>query len=299
MIQHSLMFVYALSTISIVTIIFWTLCYPVYLLLNVLGLSSKLPRSQQIGCRLHKFGASWLLWMCGVKVYLGKKSAERLEKFANKNVIYVFNHSTNLDPFILTSALPANVRFIHKRELTKVPLLGQALYCSGHISVDRADRSKAIEALKGAEDYVLKPVHEGGSIALAPEGTRTRDGKLVLPFKKGPFHISKNTQAVLVPVLMKGGHNIFPPGSLVLKPSIVSMKVLDELDPKKFKDDVDDMKDALEKIFIEGLKDENWTAGDVADKEKERPVSANFLFPVLVFGITYKVAALVISLIWK
>ncbi len=293
------MFVYALSTISIITIIFWTLATPVYYILNLLGMSSKAPRSQQIGCILHRFGASWLLWMCGVKVYLGKKSAERLDKFKNKNVIYVFNHSTNLDPFILTSALPANVRFIHKRELTKVPLLGQALYCSGHISVDRADRSKAIEALKGAEDYVNLPIHQGGSIALAPEGTRTRDGKLVLPFKKGPFHIAKNTQAVLVPVIMKGGHNIFPPGSVVLKPSVVSMKVLDELDPKKFNNDVDNMKDALEKIFIEAVKDENWKDGDAADIEKERPVSASFLFPPLVFGITYRVISTVISLIWK
>ena len=96
-----------------------------------------------------------------------------------------------LDPFITTAALPANTRFVHKRELSFVPLLGQALFCSGHISINRGDRSKALQSLQGAEELLKGSPQRGGSIGIAPEGTRTRDGNLVLPFKKGPFsHLS-------------------------------------------------------------------------------------------------------------
>lgn len=295
--QHSLMFVFALATISTLTCCCWAISYPFYFLFGMLGLSSKAPRSEQIGSRLHKLGAQCLLWLCGVKVFVGKSSREKLEKFKNKNVVYVFNHSTNLDPFIMTTGLPANCRFIHKRELSFVPLLGQALYCSGHISINRGDRSKAVNSLKHAEEFLTQPVDVGGSICIAPEGTRTRDGKLILPFKKGPFHIAKNTGAVLVPVVVRGGFPIFPPGSMSLKPNVVSIRILDEIDPKKYNDDVDAMREALEKVFVENVKDENWKEGDTAP-ESERPISANPLFPVFVAGVVYKLVGLGLG-IWN
>lgn len=291
------MFFVALATLSINTIILWTISYPFYFIIGLLGLSSKEPRSQQFGSKLLREGARWLVWMCGVKVFVGKRSLEQSKKYENKNVLYVFNHSTNLDPFIMTSALPANCRFVHKRELTMVPLLGQALYCSGHISINRADRSKAVESLKGAEDFLKKPLHLGGSIGIAPEGTRTRDGNLITPFKKGPFHISKNTGALLVPVIVKGGFPIFPPGSMNLKPNMVSVRILEALDPQDYGNDVEKMREALEKVFIENVKDEAWKEGDLAT-EADKPISSNPFFPVAVCVVLYKLAGFALSMIW-
>jgi len=297
MFLHTLMFFLALAIVSIGTILLWTIAYPFYFVLNILGLSSKAPRAQQFGSKVLREGARFVVWMCGVKVFVGKRSIEQSKKYENKNVLYVFNHSTNLDPFITTSALPANCRFVHKRELSLVPFLGQALYCSGHISINRADRSKAVESLKGAEDFLKKPPHLGGSIGIAPEGTRTRDGNLVLPFKKGPFHIAKNTGALLVPVIVRGGYPIFPPGSFDLKPNMVSVRILEALDPQDYDNDVDKMKEALEKVFVENVKDDAWKEGDVAT-EADRPVSASPVFPVVVSVIVYKLVGLAMSLIW-
>ena len=43
----------------------------------------------------------------------------------------------------------------------------------------------------------------------APEGTRSPDGKL-LPFKKGCFHLALDTEAVIVPVAIRGIHKVLP-----------------------------------------------------------------------------------------
>lgn len=43
----------------------------------------------------------------------------------------------------------------------------------------------------------------------APEGTRSPDGRL-LPFKKGCFHLALDTEAVIVPVAIRGIHRVLP-----------------------------------------------------------------------------------------
>jgi 1-acyl-sn-glycerol-3-phosphate acyltransferase len=47
----------------------------------------------------------------------------------------------------------------------------------------------------------------------APEGTRSPDGRL-LPFKKGCFHLAMDTEAVIVPVAIRGIHRVLPARSL-------------------------------------------------------------------------------------
>jgi 1-acyl-sn-glycerol-3-phosphate acyltransferase len=73
------------------------------------------------------------------------------------------------------------------------------------VSIDRQNQSQAIEDLKVAG----KTMEKGVVLWIAPEGTRSKDGRL-LPFKKGGFRLAIDADATIIPVGFKGVQNILP-----------------------------------------------------------------------------------------
>ena len=282
MLTHTLMLASALTVISTGVIVLWLVTLPFYALASVVGFVSRTPRAHQLGCRLHKFSAKAALWLAGIAVVVEPSSRAKLAAFERRNVIYLFNHTSDVDPFVSLAAVPGNTRFIYKKQLNYVPLMGCALAMSGHIAIDRGDRTKAINSLAKAEEYLLKPVSQGGSIAIFPEGTRSRTGQLQTPFKHGAFHVAKNTSATIVPVLLHGAFGILPRGSMTVHPHVVNVRCLEPVDPTKFADT-----DAL-RLHVEA----QFTRAIAADDASERatdaaalPVSASAIFPLLVVGV--------------
>ena len=56
---------------------------------------------------------------------------------------------------------------------------------------------------------------------IAPEGTRSLDGKLG-KFKKGPFHVAKNTGITIIPVGLKGAYEAKNKKDWRIKPGILT-----------------------------------------------------------------------------
>src|SRR5262249_42003027 len=94
--------------------------------------------------------------------------------------LFLANHLSILDIWALLVALPVTTRFVAKRSLFRIPVLGQTMAAGGFIPIDRKDRTSAMRSLAGA----TAALRAGASIILFPEGTRSRDGRLA-PFKKG------------------------------------------------------------------------------------------------------------------
>lgn len=100
----------------------------------------------------------------------------------------VVNHTSNLDGFVIGPHLyPFMPKFIAKKVLFHIPILGWMAFLNGHILLNRKKRAKAVGAMNNAVDNVIKRQHR--SLCIFPEGTRTDDGNLRLPFKKGVFHM--------------------------------------------------------------------------------------------------------------
>jgi len=114
----------------------------------------------------------------------------------------------NIDIPILVESLPDfQLRWIAKRELMLIPFFGWAMWASGHIVVDRANRAKAMASLRVARERV----RGGISVVIFPEGTRGTGGEL-LPFKRGGFLLASKTDAPIVPVTIKGSGRLLPKG---------------------------------------------------------------------------------------
>lgn len=138
------------------------------------------------------------------------KGLERLD--LSQPYLFMSNHQSLYDIPILFAALKGRLRMVAKHELFRVPIWGQALAVSEFISIDRKDRFKAVQSLKEAG----RIMQSGINVWIAPEGTRSRDGKLQ-PFKKGGFMLALETGAKIVPVVIKGADRVIPPKSFRLR----------------------------------------------------------------------------------
>jgi len=122
--------------------------------------------------------------------------------------IYMMNHNSNLDAPAVWLHLPGEVRALGKMELFKLPVLATAMRLGGFVPVDRSNRERAIASVRNA----ARLAGAGASFLIAPEGTRSRTGKL-LPFKKGGFHMATESGVSILPITVVGAFELMPPGS--------------------------------------------------------------------------------------
>lgn len=132
--------------------------------------------------------------------------------------IYVANHQSQLDIPALALAIKPDFRMVAKRELLYIPVFGWALWLAGFVFIDRTDRAKAIRSLERTTRMIRKKT----SVVVFAEGTRSPDGRL-LPFKKGGFILALQVGVPIVPVSIRGGHEVLPKGSLRIRPGTIDV----------------------------------------------------------------------------
>ncbi|HZS41255.1 MAG TPA: lysophospholipid acyltransferase family protein [Polyangia bacterium] len=131
--------------------------------------------------------------------------------------IFMSNHQSHFDIPIIYVAFPGTLRMVAKAELFRVPIWGRAMREAGFVSVDRSgDRQQAMEAMREAGEALGR----GINIWIAPEGTRSPDGKLG-KLKKGGFIMAQATGAPIVPMSIDGSRDILPKNTKLVRPGAV------------------------------------------------------------------------------
>jgi 1-acyl-sn-glycerol-3-phosphate acyltransferase len=105
-------------------------------------------------------------------------------------------------------ALGIPVRMVAKRELFGIPVMGPAMRYSGFVEVDRARHTRAMRSLNAARERMQS---DGTSVWIAPEGTRSLDGKLGR-FKRGGFHMAIDAGLRILPVTIDGSMRVHRSG---------------------------------------------------------------------------------------
>lgn len=148
-----------------------------------------------------------------------------------QSYVFVSNHQSMADVFLIYGWLPVIFKWIMKQELRKVPFVGSACAAAGHIFIERGRTRSAVSTIKKAE----KTLQNGVCVVIFPEGTRSSDGK-VGRFKRGAFGIAEDLQLPLVPITLTGCYLLMPKGRYYARHCRVSMHIAKEVRLTDFPD---------------------------------------------------------------
>lgn len=166
-------------------------------------------------------GGAWIgLKLAGVRYrVVGRQNVD-----PEQNYVFMPNHQSNLDPSVVMLGIGRDLRFMAKASLFRIPVLGQAMLGGGFVPVERDKREKAVAAVEAAAGELRR----GHDFLIFPEGTRSRDGRM-LPLKKGPFILAIKAQVPIVPVAVRGTRDLWPKGSMRIRSGDVTLEILDPI----------------------------------------------------------------------
>jgi len=128
---------------------------------------------------------------------------ERLDP--TRSYLLMSNHQSAYDIFSLFVAFPRSLRMIAKDAMFRLPVMGGGMKAAGFVPIDRTNHERAMAALERAKEIMAS----GINVWIAPEGTRSEDGRL-LPFKAGGFMMAMQLGCPILPVSIVGTRDILP-----------------------------------------------------------------------------------------
>ncbi|MBI5561452.1 MAG: 1-acyl-sn-glycerol-3-phosphate acyltransferase [Deltaproteobacteria bacterium] len=200
------------------TLVTWMLGIPITITLFIVVLLALLVGRGPSG--VHAIARLWcriILGLSGVRVRV--TGAERVPK--GRPVVFLANHCGAFDIPALQVYLPVEFRWVAKKSLFKIPLVGWAMALAGYIGIERENAQEAYRTMEEA----AQRIRNGASVLVFPEGTRNVTDAPLLPLKRGAFMLVAKSGADVIPVAIKGTRDIMKRGSLLIRPAEVSIAI--------------------------------------------------------------------------
>ena len=152
-----------------------------------------------------------------------------VEKFnPDESTIFIANHESFMD-IPLAYQLPWKMKWVVKRSMSYIPVMGWLVILTGHLTINRESSS----ALKKLANLVT-PIKDKVPVMIFPEGTRSLDGT-IKAFKNGAFLLAMEHGFKIQPIAIEGAYEALASGSKLFNPSCTfNLSVLDSIDPQNF-----------------------------------------------------------------
>ena len=211
----------------------------IYAILMILLIMIPLNVFTYIFYQITPYFSTFLLFIMGVKINL-----TGFNPYVQKDpTIYISNHKSYLDIFIISAMLPGKLKYLGKAEVFKWPVFGWLAKISGQIPVQRESK----ESRAYSYDLMKLSLEQGYSIILFPEGgwknnndktssnpyNFTKD-KMLQDFRNGAFRLSMDTQCHIVPIVLLNAQKRFSDLTKQMIPGIADVHVFKPIDPKDF-----------------------------------------------------------------
>src|SRR5580700_9195067 len=177
--------------------------------------------------------------------------------------ILAANHVSKMDPLAFVPMIPRRVGLLVKSELFRVPILSKAMRLAHFVPVERENR----EAFFLHAEDGIRYLKEGLSFAVYPEGTRSRDGRM-LPFKKGTFLMAVRAKVPVAPVSIVGAQDLMRPGEWAVRPGEVTIRFGPAVDASAYTlEQRADLLARVEELVAAGLPEEQKPRKEADDSE--------------------------------
>lgn len=151
------------------------------------------------------YPGKWWSWII-IRVLLLPVKVEGRENLDKKqSYIFISNHQGAFDIFLIYGFLQRNFKWMMKRQIGNIPLVGLASKASHQIFVDKRGPSK----IKKTYEQARKTLQGGMSLVVFPEGSRTFTGHMGL-FKRGAFMLADDLRLPVVPLTINGSFDVKP-----------------------------------------------------------------------------------------
>lgn len=148
-----------------------------------------------------------------------------------KSYVVMSNHQSHYDIPVLFQSLGLSIRMVAKKELFRIPIMGGGMHGAGFVEIDRSNRHDAVRSLNAAREHMI---NQQLSLWIAPEGTRSRDGRMG-PFKRGGFYLALESGLEILPVTIEGTLAVHQAKTWqVNKGRTVRVTVSPSIDPKAY-----------------------------------------------------------------
>lgn len=170
--------------------------------------------SPKLGYHAIRLVAASALGLTGIRVRV--RGREKVDW--SRPHVFMGNHQNMLDPFAFVIAVRHHMVGIEKKENQRIPVYGRISKAWGNLPIDRSNPEAARETIALA----AQRFKQGTSVAILPEGTRTKDGSIG-PFKKGGFHLAVGAGADIVPFTFNGAYERLQTGSWRIHPGTIEV----------------------------------------------------------------------------
>lgn len=200
-------------------------------------------RARRLYAAIARMLARAVLAVYGIRIRLVAESP-----FPLTQTVYISNHTSTLDLFVLVALGLPNCRFFLSGFLRKFVPLGVIAWMIGTfftVPQDRPDERRRI--FTRAADTLRRT---GESVYLSPEGARITTGQIG-HFNKGAFHLATDLRAPIVPLYFQIPRAIDPGLGYGASPGVVTVHVLPPIDTRTWSlDEVLINKERVRETFV-------------------------------------------------
>ena len=151
-----------------------------------------------------------------------KRKVEGIENLDPKGTyVMVLNHNSMVDILSIYN-LPLVFKWVSKKEVYRMPIVGRLLLAHGDIVINRASTKEAMQLVHTrGKEWLAKEA----SVAIFPEGTRSKDGESH-NFKAGAFILAKDAEVPILPIVLDGTDRVFRKGFFMNWSNRITIKIL-------------------------------------------------------------------------
>jgi len=166
--------------------------------------------------------SKFVLKLAGAKVELLQRGT-----LPDGPALYASNHQGAFDIPLQIAYIDRPIVFIAKKELRRVPLIGDWMALSYSHFIDRENKRASLQTIRAC----IADLQAEESIIIYPEGTRSNSATMA-PFKKGSLNIAVKAGVPIVPVAIIDSFKLKPVDKMVIRPSRIRMVICEPIPTK-------------------------------------------------------------------